>query len=75
MKPKPTKEPKPITDFPEAGQLRVVISFRQGRGTQALSYWHRYWEEVMRRYEAYGLDVAVSVIGAGGERSEMEVWP
>ena len=75
-----TSKPKPIRDFPHQGQLQVVASFR---AAPAPGVTRAAFERVMAahirelRHAAVvavlaDLDVAVRVIGADGERSEIE---
>jgi hypothetical protein len=66
------RDPKPITEPDDQGKLRVVVSFVHPRWGHPLSHWHDDWRQIMSKYDVQHLDVAISVIGAGGERSEME---
>jgi hypothetical protein len=53
----------------------VVISFRQRPGDLTVEHWRRYWEAVVAGGQHIHIsqpNVAISVIGAGGEKSEME---
>ena len=77
---RPPVKPGPITDDPTHGQHQVVVTFRivPYRGTEPR------WRELLEaRLGALAtslgshsdLTVHVRRIGAGGERSEQEIWP
>jgi hypothetical protein len=63
-------KPKPIVDAPHAGQLRVVIAFRIPGGGPPIDALKSGAAALIRRnYPVDGqVDVAIVVIGAGGER-------
>ena len=76
---RPTKKPKPITDHPHAGELEWVVAFRTApvpldarESLKAAIRIHLGSYRVDLTAVLNDVSVAVRVIGAGGEASEME---
>jgi hypothetical protein len=74
---RPPVKPGPITDDPTQGQYQVVATFRARVLLQDREGLRLSTERAITNHFAgvEDLTVHVRVIGAGGERSEQEIWP
>ena len=69
---RPTVQAKPIGHDPHAGHYQVVVSFRVAQPSDPATV-----EAYVRKHlgDLRGLDIAVRVIGAAGEKSQQVEWP